>query len=177
MRTECPLEKNNYIDHQEPDGSITRWYEHQCFPFMGIHWLPMEPNLGDADVCGELDWDQALYSPTTLSLIGFSFYQPAKVTPYDSIGNIYLDYSGGTGTAYENLGLVWFPPTCLEKVEVSNTHVFLGTENMVMEACEEPTKCSSKVNCLCQDEDGNPDYFSKCYCATDDAKSCAELNP
>ena len=163
-----------YIEHHEPDGSITMWYEHLCYPFMGVHWLPVEPNLSDP-TCHQYDWDQGVYDPKTSKLIAFAFLHHARAKDNDSIKNIWLDYSGGKlGKSYEKLQLVWFAPTCLKDVETSTTHVFFGTKNFAVGKCTAPQKCNSLMNCWCHKKEGETLATSKCFCTSEGALSCKE---
>ena len=163
-----------YIEHHEPDGSITKWYEHQCYPLMGVHWLPLEPNLGDS-ACPKPDYDQALYDPDTSKLIGFAFIHFARAKPDDAIKNIWLDYSGGGNVkSWTKLKGVWFAPTCLKDVELSSTHVFFGPAHFATKTCMPPTKCYSGTNCYCPKAEGKNFPTSKCFCASEGSQSCEE---
>ena len=127
-----------YIENREPDGSTTRWYEHKCSPWMGAHWLPLEPNLGDS-ACPQLDFDQGIYDPHTSKLIGFAFINFARAKPHDPMHNVWLDYSGnGNVRSWIATQVVWYAPTCLKEADISSTHVFFGPAHLDVQPFSAP---------------------------------------
>ena len=164
-----------HIDHKEPGGGVTQWFEHKCTPIMGVHWFPVSQTFNEAK-CGDFTWDHAVYDPNTDKMIGLVWTHLTEFDENDKNNNPWLDGPKNPAlTDYQAVDFNAYMSPCLLGVNITSTHVYFGKEVFGLKQCNEPTRCNSLMNCGCPKEDGKTVATSKCLCNGIGAQSCTEL--